>query len=171
SLNASAASRTVTITAASKAFNLAGLRCAVGHIGHAGVAQRIAELPGHLLGAVGSPGAEATLAAWAQGDAWLDETRAVLRANRDHLAIRVAAELPRVGFRAPESTYLAWLDFREAGLGDDPAAWILDRARVALSHGIEFGSAGAGFARLNFATTRPLLDEIVDRIVAAIAEV
>lgn len=163
-----AAARTVTVSAASKAFNVAGLRCAVAHVGDRRVAEGLDALPDHLLGAVGSPGAEATLAAWTHGDAWLAATRDYLTGQRDHLAGRLAAELPEVGFTVPESTYLAWLDLRPLGLGDDPAARLLDRARVALSPGPDFGAHGAGFARLNFATSREILDEIVDRIVAAV---
>lgn len=168
SVSAEAASRTVTVTAASKAFNLAGMCCAVGHLGHDGVADAVKALPDHVLGAVSSPGAEATLAAWTLGDEWLEATRAHLLANRDHLAQRVARELPEVGLAVPEATYLAWLDFSALGLGDDPAGVLLEKARVALSGGSQFGAAGAGFARLNFATSRELLDEIVDRIVEAV---
>ena len=168
SISPAAASRAVTVTAASKAFNLAGLCCAVGNLGHDGVSNTIAALPHHLFGAVSSPGAEATLAAWTLGDQWLETTRAHLQANRDHLAARLARELPEVGLTTPEATYLAWLDFTALGLGDDPAGALLDTARVALSGGLQFGAAGAGFARLNFATTRTLLDEIIDRLVAAI---
>ena len=164
SVSEAAAARTVTITAASKTFNLAGLCCAVAHIGHAGTAEAIAKLPGHVLGRPGTPGAEATLAAWTQGQPWLDVVSAHLTAQRDHLAARLAAELPQVGFEMPEATYLAWLDFREAGLGDKPAKVLLKDARVGLSGGLDFGPRGAGFARLNFATSRELLDEMVDRI-------
>jgi cysteine-S-conjugate beta-lyase len=168
SIGEAAASRTVTVGAASKAFSIAGLRCAVAHIGDARVAEGLAALPDHLLGAVGSPGAEATLAAWTQGEPWLEETRHHLTSQRDHLAGRLAAELPEVGFALPEATYLAWLDLRALGLGDDPARWLLEHARVALSSGPDFGPHGAGFARLNFATTRGILDEIVDRTVTAV---
>ena len=91
-----------------------------------------------------------------------------LRRQRDLLATRLSAELPEVRFAIPEATYLAWLDFRELGLGDDPAEAILERGRVALSHGHEFGEGGKGFARLNFATSREILDEIIDRIVSAV---
>jgi cystathionine beta-lyase len=163
-----AARRSVTVSAASKAFNLAGLRCSVAHLGHAGVAEAVKALPSHVLGAVSSPGAEASLAAWTRGESWLDQTRAFLTSQRDHLAARLAEELPAVGFSLPDATYLAWLDFRELGLGDTPAVELLERARVGLSDGTDFGSRGAGFARLNFATTRPILDEIVDRIVRTV---
>jgi cystathionine beta-lyase len=121
-----------------------------------------------VFGAVGSPGAEAMLAAWTQGEPWLAETVEQLLSQRDHLAFRLAEELPEVGFSAPEATYLAWLDFRELDLAEDPAKWLLENARVALSAGPDFGSLGEGFARLNFATTRPILDAIIDRIVRAI---
>ncbi|MDR3685470.1 MAG: PatB family C-S lyase [Coriobacteriia bacterium] len=162
------AARTLTINAASKSFNLAGLRTAVAHIGHAGLAEAIAAVPSHVFGAVGSPGAEASLAAWTQGAPWLAQTRAHLTAQRDHLAARLAAELPEVGFTVPEATYLAWLDFRALELGDDPAKRLLETARVALSSGLDFGHRGTGFARLNFATTQQILDEILDRIIEAV---
>jgi cystathionine beta-lyase len=168
SLGDAAAERTVLITAASKAFNIAGLHCAVAHVGHAGIASQLDSLPRHLLGAVGSPGAVATLAAWRSGEAWLEQVRSHLTALRDHLAARLTGELPEVGFDPPEATYLAWLDFRDTHLAADPAGRLLDEARVALSAGSDFGVAGAGFARLNFATSQELLDEIVDRIVAVL---
>jgi cystathionine beta-lyase len=68
----------------------------------------------------------------------------------------------------PEATYLSWLDFRPAALGDDPAAWLLEEAKVMLSSGPNFGPGGAGFARLNFATSPRLLQEILDRIGGAL---
>lgn len=170
SLGDEIAGRTVTVSAASKAFNIAGLHCAVAHIGHAGVREALGKLPRHLLGAVGSPGAEATLAAWTRGEPWLGDVMAHLARQRDHLMTRLAAELPAVRVQAPEATYLAWLDFTDMGLGDNPAEQILERGRVALSAGRDFGEAGTGFARLNFATSRAILDEIIDRVVIAARE-
>jgi cystathionine beta-lyase len=167
SLSAEAEARTVTITAASKAFNLAGLRCAVAHLGHDDVASTAAALPSHLLGAVSSLGAEATRAAWTAGDSWLRETRAMLRANRNRVIARLHTELPGVACATPEATYLAWIDLRGAGLGANPAKRLLEDARVALSRGTVFGRAGAGFVRLNFATHPELLDEILHRIIGA----
>jgi cystathionine beta-lyase len=169
SLGPEVAARTVTVTSASKAFNLAGLRCAVAHVGHAGLAARLAELPSHLLGAVSTPGAEAALACWTGGRPWLASLRSHLDDRRRQLAGRLAADLPAVGYRLPEATYLAWLDFRPLELGDDPAERLLTQARVALSPGPDFGERGRGFARLNFATSASVLDEIVDRMAAAIS--
>lgn len=162
------AARTVTVSSASKAFNLAGLRCAVAHVGHPGVAARLDALPGHLLGAVGTPGAAATVAAWTAGRDWLEVLRRHLTDRRDQLARRLAAELPRIGFDSPEATYLAWLDFRELGLGANPSERLLELARVALGSGPDFGARGNGFARLNFATSAELIDEMLDRLVSAI---
>ncbi len=167
SLGPEVAARTVTISAASKAFNLAGLRCAVAHLGHRQLAAQIEALPAHLLGAVGTPGAEATLAAWSTGQDWLAALLGHLEARRDQLVRRLAAELPALHVTTPQATYLAWLDFRPLGMGHNPADWLLERAGVALSAGPDFGARGHGFARLNFATSEIILDEIIDRIVAA----
>jgi cystathionine beta-lyase len=168
SLSGATEARTITATAASKTFNMAGLRCAVAHIGVSDIERRIAELPGHLLGAAGSPGAVATHVAWTEGGPWLEGTVAFLEAQRDHLMGRLAAELPGAVAMVPEATYLAWLDLRAYGLGDDPAAWLLTDAKVALGSGPDFGEHGTGFARLNFATTRAVLDEALDRIIGAL---
>jgi cystathionine beta-lyase len=168
SLSDGIAARTVTASAASKAFNLAGLHCAVAHVGDEGVEASIKELPGHVLGAVGSPGAEATLAAWTRGEEWLYQTRSHLTAMRDHVSARLAAELPDARFVLPEATYLAWLDLRAYKLGDDPGKVLLEEGRVALWTGPDFGEQGAGFARLNFATTPVILDAVLDRVVSAV---
>ncbi len=160
--------RTMTITSASKAFNLAGLRCAVATVGHRRLADHIDGLARHALGAVGTPGAVATLVAWTEGAGWLDNARAHLTARRDQLADRLARELPAVGFVPPEATYLAWLDLTSFDLGPDPSAELVHRARIGLSPGPDFGPGGPGRARLNFATSAGILDEIVDRLVAAV---
>lgn len=168
SLSDGAAARTVTASAASKTFSVAGLRCAVAHIGAEEIEASIAELPGHMLGAVSTPGAVASYTGWTEGGPWVDETVRYLASQRDHVLARIAAELPRVRMTPPEATYLAWLDLRDHGLGDDPAAWLVEHAKVALGSGPDFGVHGHGFARLNFATTRAVLDEALDRIVRAL---
>lgn len=159
--------RVVTAHAASKAFNLAGLRCTVAHVQGAELERALAELPGHLLGGVSSPGAIATLTAWTEGGEWLDETVRFLEQQRDYLLARLAEDLPKVRTTRPEATYLAWLDFREYGLGDDPAEVLLEKAQVALGSGPDFGEHGKGFARVNFATSRVVLEEAVGRMAAA----
>ncbi len=167
SISDEAAARTMTISSASKAFNLAGLRCAMAHIGHRGLVENLESLPAHLLGAVSTPGAEASLAAWTAGEPWLQSLREHLLGRRDQLAARLATDLPDVGFALPQATYLAWLDFRPLGFGENPSEELVAKAKVGLSPGPDFGPLGLGFARLNFATSPQLLDELVDRIAAA----
>lgn len=168
SLGPEVAARTVTLSSASKAFNVAGLRCAVAAFGSAALRERFERFPAHARGSVGVPGMVAAVVAWEQGGAWLDAVLAKLASHRDVVASYVAAQLDGTAHRRPEATYLAWLDFRGAGLGDDPAAWLREHAGVALSPGPDFGAAGRGHARLNFATPRPVLDEILERIGAAL---
>jgi cystathionine beta-lyase len=93
----------------------------------------------------------------------LDELLPYLQANRDFLCAYVRRELPGVAVREPEATYLAWLDCRELTL-ENPYAFFLERARVALSDGREFGAGGAGFVRLNFACPRATLEEALRRM-------
>jgi cystathionine beta-lyase len=165
SLPAAEGLRVVTGHAASKAFNLAGLRCAVAHVQGAELEKRMAELPGHMLGGVSAPGAIATLTAWTECKEWLDETVRFMEQQRDYLLARLTAELSDVRVTTPEATYLAWLDMRAYGLGDDPAEVLLERAQVALGSGPDFGEHGKGFARLNFATSRVVLEEAIGRLV------
>ncbi len=161
--------RTVTLNSTSKAFSIAGVGCAVAAFGSARLADRFASVPDHARGAVSGLGLLATLAAWRDGDPWLTATLERLRANRDVVASAVADRMPGVVDTVQQATYLAWLDCRAAGLGDDPAAFFLERAGVALSPGPSFGVPGRGFARLNFATTPEVLAGILDRMAEALA--
>lgn len=168
-LSPDAAARTVTLNSPSKAFNVAGLRVAVAVASDAGLMAHLRAIPANRWTPFSTLGVRAALAAWSEeGEEWLDACVARLESNRDLIARRLAAELPKVGYTPPEASYLAWLDFRELGL-DDPAAVLLDRARVALSGGAEFGTGGEGHARLNFATSEAILNEILDRIAKALA--
>lgn len=173
SLSDEMARRTVTLYAASKSYNLGGMRCAMAYVGPPELGRLLASLPSHLLGEVSLAAMTTTLASWSEaGDAWLERCLARLRANREIVAGWLATTGAGTGVlgMAPEATYLAWLDFRPAGLGDDPAAWLLDKARVKMSPGPSFGPGGAGFARFNFATTPGLLEEILSRVEKAIRQ-
>ena len=161
--------RTLTVTSASKAFNLAGLRCAVAHIDHDGLAQAVSGLPDHLLGAISIPGAVASLRSWTDGHQWLSATRSFLTDRRNQLIDRLANDLPDIGVHRPEATYLSWLDLRPYDLGPDPSSWLLEKADVALNPGPDFGPHGQGFVRLNFATSPEIVDQIVDRMADALS--
>ena len=164
SLGPEANARTITLTSATKAFNIAGLRCAVAIAGTPELYERLGSLPRHLLGGMGSIGLAATRIAWTECSEWLDSLTNYLQSNRDYVASFVANELPGVVHTAPEGTYLAWLDCRALDLARSPAAHFLEHARVALSDGKGFGAAGAGFARINFATSRSMLTEVLERM-------
>jgi cystathionine beta-lyase len=173
SLSEELARRTVTLYSASKSYNLGGMGCAIAHIGHPAVARALDVLPTHLLGGVGAAAVTATLAAWSpEGDAWLERCLVRLRHNRQALAawLCTAGAASGVAGFVPDATYLAWLDLRATALDEDPAAWLLRQARVKLNSGPTFGPGGAGFARLNFATTPGLLTQALDRIAQSLAE-
>jgi cystathionine beta-lyase len=160
--------RGIAFTSASKAFNLAGLKAALAVTASGRARDAVAALPpmGEHAGLLGVLAAEV---AFADGDPWLDAVLDRLDANRALLAERLAAELPEVAWTPPQASYVAWLDCRALGLGDDPAAAFLRDGRVALSPGPSYGAAGAGFARLNFGTSPELIAEAVRRAAKVLA--
>jgi cystathionine beta-lyase len=153
----------VAFSSASKTFNLAGLQCAQIVTASERGAALVERLP-FLAKHGGHLGAIASIAAFREGGPWLDDVLAVLDNNRTLLAELLADRLPEVGYQPPRAGYLAWLDFRELGLGDDPAEAILERGGLALNSGPTFGPQGAGFARLNIGTTPALVTDAVERI-------
>ena len=157
----------IALTSASKAFNLAGLKTAVVVTASDRARRAVARLP-DLADRAGLLGVIAAEAAFADGDPWLDAVLARLDGNRALLADRLAAALPAVRWSPPEATYLAWLDCRALGLGEDPAAAFLARGRVALSRGLDYGPPGAGHVRLNFGTSPELVAEMVERMASAL---
>jgi cysteine-S-conjugate beta-lyase len=168
SLSPEIEARTITLTAASKAFNIAGLRCGVAIFGSDAAKRRFCALARHIRGGIGMLGIEALEAAWRYGEPWLDEVRAYLAENRAHVIDFVRDELPGVVLHPPEATYLAWLDFRALDLRPSPFAFFLDKAKVALSDGATFGAPGRGFARINFATSRAILSDALERMAKAL---
>ena len=169
SLSPEIAARTITITSATKSFNIPALRCAVMYFGTPDLKARFfARIPARLLGSPGVAGVDATVAAWDDGQPWFDEIMAQLQANRDWLAQTIGSELPGVTMRLPEATYLAWLDCTALKLPCSAGQFFLDKARVGLNFGETFGPQYGGFVRLNFATPTPVLREIVARMAAAV---
>jgi cystathionine beta-lyase len=159
--------RTVTFVAPSKTFNLAGLKCAVAVVPSAALRQRLTAAASDLVPKINVLGHAAAVAAYREGDEWLQALLRYLEDNRDFLASEVARRLPGVRMGLPEATYLAWLDCRETGL-DDPYTFFLEHARVALNDGRPFGAGGEGFVRLNFGCPRALLADAIARMAAAL---
>ena len=169
SLGPEAAERTITITSAAKSFNIPALRCGVMHFGAPWLKERfLSRIPATLLGAPGVTGIDATLAAWQEGQPWLDALLGKLHRNRDWLVNEVETALPGVVFRQPQATFLAWLDCSALGLPIPAARFFLEHARVALSPGGDYGEPYEAFVRLNFATSRPILQRIIARLAASV---
>lgn len=168
SLGPDVAARTVTLTSATKAFNIAGLRCSVAAFGARALHDRFAAaIPEHLLGRPNRLGVEATITVWAQGDEWLERVLGYLDRNRRRVAQTVCAA--GIHHHAPEGTYLAWLDCTSLDLpGESPYEFFLERAKVGLSDGAEFGRPGERCVRLNFATSAEILEQILERMTSAL---
>lgn len=162
----------VTVTSASKSFNIPGLKSAlVVTASERGDAVRTG-FPYEVEWRMGQFGAIASIAAFQEGGPWLDGVLASLDDNRRLLAELLADQLPGVRYRMPQATYLAWLDLSALGWGDDPAAYALEHAKVALGNGPAFGaSVGRGHARLNFACSPEVLSEAITRLADAAAPV
>jgi len=162
------AARTVTINSATKSFNIPGLRCAVMAFGSKDLRNRFHKrIPLRLTGQANIMGADATAAAWRECQPWLDAVMDHLLKARNRVVDVLGAEAPDIRFHAPEATYLAWLDCSKLGLSTSAFQFFLDRARIGFSAGETFDPDCPQFVRLNFATSMPILDEILDRIIAA----
>ncbi len=169
SLSPEIAARTITITSATKGFNIAGLRCAVMHFGSAALRDRMAaQIPSYLMGQIAIVGTDATVVAWRQAQPWLDDVMVQLKSNRDFVAQFLAEELPGVHHYSPESTYLAWLDCRALDLPETPHKFFLEQAKVGLNDGAAFGEAGRTCVRLNFATSETIVREVLTRMATAV---
>ena len=160
SVSDAAAAHTTTVVSASKAWNVPGLRCAQVVASDHDTATRWRRRRVFEVAGPTSIGIAASVAAYRDGEAWRGGLVEHLDANRALLVELVASELPGVVMRPPEATYLAWLDCAALGL-DDPAATFLARGRVAVSDGPPFGAGNESMVRLNFGTSRELLERIV----------
>jgi cysteine-S-conjugate beta-lyase len=161
-----AARQAVVFSSASKGWNIPGLKCGIAVAAEPSSAVMLdqrwdALLSSHL-------GVLATVAALRSARPWLDAVVAQVEANAALLTTLLGQYLPAVRYRPPQASFLAWLDCRDLGAGDDPAALFLERGKVALSPGPDFGRQGRGFARLNMGTSPDLLAEAVRRMAAAV---
>ena len=169
SVSEAAAAHCITVTSASKSFSMPGLPCATvtlhSQAGHDLFRRNVHE--DHLYGAT-TLGVEVNVAAYTQGDEWLEQVREHIAGNTARLKAFVET-LPGVEYTPAEATYLAWIDFREAGIPGDPADFLRVRGKLTLNSGPAFGPVGAGFARMNLATTHELLEDGFQRIRTALA--
>lgn len=154
-----------TVASASKAFNLAGLKCALMVTAGDATTAIVRSLPDEVEWRTGLFGALAAVAAFSsESDTWLDAELAALDENRVLLADLIAEHLPAGRYRIPDAGFLAWIDLSAYGWGADPAVKILRDAKVALHHGPLFGPQGAGHVRLNFGCSPDVLRDAVERV-------
>jgi cysteine-S-conjugate beta-lyase len=161
-----AAREAFVFSSASKGWNIPGLKCGLAIAAAPRAAGVLRDRWNALLAS--HLGELASVAAFRRARPWLDTAVAQIDANAGRLSQLLAEQLPGVGYRKPQASFLAWLDCRQLGVGDNPAEVFLGRGRVALNPGSDFGTQGAGFARLNIGTSPELLAEAVRRMAAAV---
>jgi cystathionine beta-lyase len=154
----------ITITSASKSFNLAGLKCAVIITESTKLQERINLMPPAVTWRASLFGAVASTAAYAESVDWLDGLLITLDQNRKLVEKLIASKVPAIKYRIPDFGYLAWLDLSALGLGEDPAAAILEKGKLAVNGGVLYGPKHKNFVRLNFGTSPEIITEAFDRL-------
>jgi cystathionine beta-lyase len=164
------AARCITLIAPSKTFNIPGLGCSFAIIQNPELRKQMDRASAGIVPHVNVLGYVAALAAYTEGHEWLEQLLGYLTANRDFLVKFIAEHLPEIRTTLPESTYLAWLDCRQANIDGNPYEFFLSEAKVALNDGLRFGAEGEGFVRLNFGCPRMILQQALEQMQAALPD-
>lgn len=159
---------TVVVTAASKGWNIAGLKCAIIVSGSQEMHEKLNPLPYSLHFRASLLGAFATATAFDQGVAWLDSVIAQLDHNRNLISDLLAEHLPEISYNPPQHSYLAWFNLSGLHLGENPTEKILEKSKVALNPGHIYGPQWGDFARLNFATSPEILSQAITQMARGI---
>ena len=168
SLGADAEAVSVTVTAASKGWNIAGLKCAIIVSQNEVINARLAKMPMAVHFRASLLGGFATAIAFAEGEIWLDSVIENLDHNRHMLKDLLNSQLPSVRYHIPDNSYLGWLDLEALNLGEDPSVTLLEKGRVAFNAGHIYGKQCSQYVRFNFATSPTIITEAVHRIARAI---
>jgi len=168
SLGSDAESVSVSVTAASKGWNIAGLKCAIIISQNAEMNSKLANLAPAMHYRASLLGGFATAVAFADSGVWLDTVIAQLDHNRHLIKKLLAEKLPTVRYHIPQNSYLAWLDLESLNLGPDPSVTLIEKGRVAFNPGHTFGKQCDQYVRLNFATSPEIITEAIDRIARAV---
>jgi cystathionine beta-lyase len=160
------ADHVVTVLAATKAWNMPGLKCAQIIAATAADEQALRGVPHSLNHGMSPLGIVATVAAYTEGEPWLDAVLVDLAARRDQFGALLARRLPQLSWSPMQATYLAWVDASATGLAD-PSRAALEQARIMVHPGRHFGPGYQRFARVNLATSPERLERIVDALAAA----
>lgn len=154
----------ISVLSASKAWNLAGLKCAQFIALDDRINERLKSLPEAVHFRASLFGAIAAVAAFKESNNWLDEIRSDLERKRDLLNNVINEHLPGAYLFRTHFGYLGWVDLRAYGLGDDPARELLAQGKVALNPGHTYGPGGRGFVRFNFGTSDGIIEDAVVRM-------
>ncbi len=168
SLGDDARAVTVTVTAASKGWNIAGLKCAIIVTQDSQMHERLNAIAPATHYRASLLGAFATVAAFKEGEPWLDKLMVQLDSNRKLVSELLAEKLPHAKSTVPHCSYLSWIDFGGYEIGDDPAGYLVENAKVAFSAGVRFGQQFSSYVRLNFATSPDILEEAFNRVARAL---
>jgi len=168
SLGSDAESVSICVTAASKGWNIAGLKCAIIISQNDQMNSKLAKLAPAMHYRASLLGGFATAVAFAECGVWLDSVLAQLDHNRHLIKKLLDEKLPSVRYHIPHNSYLAWLDVESLHLGADPSVTLIEKGRVAFSPGHAFGKQCDQYVRLNFATSPEILTEAIDRIARAV---
>ncbi|WP_152080934.1 MalY/PatB family protein [Enterobacter oligotrophicus] len=159
------------LTSGSKSFNIPALTGAYGLIGDDETRNAyLSALKGR--DGLSSPSVlalTAHIAAYQQGETWLDALRAYLEENLQYIAHELNSAFPKLNWQPPEATYLAWIDLRPLNLDDRALQNVLiEQQKVAIMPGYTYGEEGNGFVRLNAGCPRSKLEQGVQRLIAGI---
>ena len=154
----------ITVTAASKGWNIAGLKCAIILTQDAAMFERLNAIAPATHYRASLLGAFATVAAFKEGEPWLNDLMVQLDTNRKLVNTLLAERLPDARTHLPHCSYLSWIDFSAYKLGEDPAAYLVEKARTAFVPGVRFGQSFSQYVRLNFATSPAIIEEAIDRV-------
>ena len=154
----------VSVISASKAWNLAGLKCAQFLTLDDRLQEILKSLPEAVHFRASLFGAMAAVAAYDESGAWLDHVRGDLMRKLELLNALLLRELPEAYLFHSHFGYLGWIDLRSYGLGDEPAKELLNKGRVALNPGHTYGPGGRGFVRFNFGTSDEIIESAILRM-------
>ncbi|MGA4669066.1 MalY/PatB family protein [Propionibacteriaceae bacterium Y1923] len=166
SVSDEAAAHSLTAMSASKAWNLAGYKCAQLILNDADL--KTSKKFAFDLHGTATPGMLSNIVAFNEGEPWLQDVITYLEGNQQRLIELVAEELPGAVFVPNQGTYLAWLDVEALEIEGRPSDFFLQQGRVALTDGGACGDVGKHSVRLNFGTPRPVLEQVVRQMGAAL---
>ena len=161
---------TITCTAPSKTFNLAGLQISNIFIANSDIRKKIKkEITRAGYSQLNIAGIVACEAAYAQGRDWLEALKSYLTDNLNYLRDFLVRYIPQIKLIEPEGTYLVWIDFRDLGLNEEERQeLIVNKANLWLDSGAMFGSVGEGFERINIACPRSILQQALEQLLESI---